>query len=364
MLTYRLLIAVLAMAVSSICFAQNVTPPSDGDPAVPGVTFNIPALNHTTNEQLFSFDIGFDGDSLDTLRSRCQALEQESRELAVQLQSPAPDPGIDLPMKQRLRDTVRRSFEARQKLQRAELAEFARRLQKIHKSIDTRDRIAQQIIDRRVEDLLDPNLEWESPTATQTDRKTDSDPLHTSAPIPDMGIDTGPQNTPEPGSDRRVSQPAVSKDNILLKTPEELHELLTARAKQIEQLQENTRRWEKRRSEGRDPEDVDDAIASQQKQLKVYRRKQVLAEQELLQQIKLLEAVLQRDQNRLAVAEEALQAAERLHRNGYIATSELRSAQLQRQEVQVAVQRAESLLKLYQQAGEGLMSTPADAATD
>ena len=65
-------------------------------------------------------------------------------------------------MEAELRETVRKAFEARQKLQRAELAEFTQRLQAVRQSIETRERISQQIIDRRVDELLDPNLKWDS----------------------------------------------------------------------------------------------------------------------------------------------------------------------------------------------------------
>ncbi len=62
-----------------------------------------------------------------------------------------------------MRDTVRQAFESRQNLQRAELAEFARRLKCIQQSIEMREQVSQQIIDRRVQELLNPNLEWEKP---------------------------------------------------------------------------------------------------------------------------------------------------------------------------------------------------------
>jgi hypothetical protein len=64
-----------------------------------------------------------------------------------------------------LRNRVAYAFSLRQTSVRVELAEMQRRMATIQDSIDLRDRAAQQIIDRRVSELLDPNLQWE-PAAT------------------------------------------------------------------------------------------------------------------------------------------------------------------------------------------------------
>ncbi len=98
--------------------------------------------------------------SVDDLRQLYNELEQRTRELAARLRDPLPNPATGDRLNDELRDTVKQAFEARQKLQRAELAEFSQRLRGIQQSIEMRDRISQQIIDRRVQELLDPNLKW------------------------------------------------------------------------------------------------------------------------------------------------------------------------------------------------------------
>lgn len=75
-----------------------------------------------------------------------------------------------------LRSLVHLQFHLRQLQQRAELAEFARRLERIGESIETRERIAGRIVDRRVEELLDPALTWGSP------KPGDWSPAHTPSP--------------------------------------------------------------------------------------------------------------------------------------------------------------------------------------
>ena len=101
----------------------------------------------------------------DTVRSRITGLDLVIRQTADSLRAveTAAGEATDNKAKGRaeLREVVRKTFLARQELQRAELAEFAARLDRIQQSIELRDRIADEIIDRRVEELLDPNLKWD-----------------------------------------------------------------------------------------------------------------------------------------------------------------------------------------------------------
>jgi hypothetical protein len=70
------------------------------------------------------------------------------------------------PQKDKLRAAVAKAFELRQKLLQAELAEFRQRTERIEQSLQQREGIKQQIIERRVDDLLKPGLEWEETEAT------------------------------------------------------------------------------------------------------------------------------------------------------------------------------------------------------
>lgn len=60
-----------------------------------------------------------------------------------------------------LRKMVRQLFTVRQSLHREELADFERRVARMRESIELRERIVDRIVDRRVEELLDPNVKWE-----------------------------------------------------------------------------------------------------------------------------------------------------------------------------------------------------------
>jgi len=98
------------------------------------------------------------------LRQRSEALEQQCRELAGKLKQPLKSPVEGARLKDSLSKTVHEAFATRQELQRVELAEFTNRLQGLRQSLEMRQRIADKIIDRRIEELLDPNLNWEAAT--------------------------------------------------------------------------------------------------------------------------------------------------------------------------------------------------------
>jgi len=90
------------------------------------------------------------------LRTDYETANRQARDLAESLrQTP------DAAKKAELRTAVQRTFTLRQSLLRAELLEMQTRLLQTQQSLDMRERIADQIVDRRVEDLLNPHLEWE-----------------------------------------------------------------------------------------------------------------------------------------------------------------------------------------------------------
>ncbi|MCA9050497.1 MAG: PDZ domain-containing protein, partial [Planctomycetaceae bacterium] len=117
------------------------------------------------DSKLFSFYIGLmrSNQSVEQLRKQYNDLEQQARELARKVHEPLPSPSEGNRLKRELQSTVEQAFAVRQNLQRAELAEFLRRLNGIEQSIAIRERIREQIINRRVAELLDPNLNWNTP---------------------------------------------------------------------------------------------------------------------------------------------------------------------------------------------------------
>lgn len=92
------------------------------------------------------------------LKEQYEAQERKAGAIAKQLQdAPAPAAAV----KATLRKAVAEAFTLRQQLHQAELAAFQQRMAKIQQTIRTRDQLKEQIINRRIEDLLNPNLKWD-----------------------------------------------------------------------------------------------------------------------------------------------------------------------------------------------------------
>lgn len=144
--------------------------PAETSPAGHGLKVHVPALGPTplaidfndgaSPSKVFSFHVGILRESADELRKRSQALELQSRELAEQLKGPFPNLSEAEKKKELLRSTVQQAFAARQALLGAENAELAKRLHSLQQTIEIRDRVSQQIIDRRIDDLLNPHKQW------------------------------------------------------------------------------------------------------------------------------------------------------------------------------------------------------------
>ncbi|MCA8993560.1 MAG: hypothetical protein KDA88_16345 [Planctomycetaceae bacterium] len=113
------------------------------------------------------FTLSIQGGSSDNkreLQQRFNSFESRAQQLAVQIQRLKNSGGSETQeikrLTKELESTVRQAFTLRQSLHRTELVDHARRLQTIHQSIANRDALADQIIQHRVEELLNPNLHW------------------------------------------------------------------------------------------------------------------------------------------------------------------------------------------------------------
>jgi uncharacterized protein (TIGR03067 family) len=108
------------------------------------------------------------GSAIDSARARYQEADRSLREIAASLRNRA-RPADDSPNEARItpadrasiRQAVARAFKARQELLRLELVEFEGRLERLKARFGDRERSREKIIDRRVEELLDPNVRWE-----------------------------------------------------------------------------------------------------------------------------------------------------------------------------------------------------------
>jgi hypothetical protein len=134
---------------------------------------------------------------------RSMALAGEYR----QQQAVAPDDSKKLEqVKSELHNAVRATFDARQAWQRSHAAQLRQRLEQIERRISERGQLSDQIIERRVEELLHPEKQWESSdgrggdsnvAATPESASTESGPANhapTGAPGPGPGKATLERN--------------------------------------------------------------------------------------------------------------------------------------------------------------------------
>lgn len=99
------------------------------------------------------------------LREAYAASEDGARQTAAKLRDTRSKARAS-ELRELLRSQVVRSFRTRQKLHRAELDNMQQKLEHTREAIAMRNQIADEIIDRRVADLLNPELRWESDTIT------------------------------------------------------------------------------------------------------------------------------------------------------------------------------------------------------
>jgi hypothetical protein len=102
--------------------------------------------------------------SIADFTKKYEAQEQEAAKLASEIRG-APDDlshkATRTQLQAKLRQAVKESFAARQQLHRAEADELTARVQSIKANLERRDKIADQIVEQRVNDLLNPDLQWE-----------------------------------------------------------------------------------------------------------------------------------------------------------------------------------------------------------
>ena len=88
-------------------------------------------------------------------------------------------------MKTKLRNAVTREFAHRQQQQRAELAKLQLRLERIQTLIESREKVREEIISRRVEELLNPALHWNSTPVPDTGHSTSAPDTINESPAPE-----------------------------------------------------------------------------------------------------------------------------------------------------------------------------------
>lgn len=162
---------------------STITEPTSGPMSLNSVAKALESTSeermHTAAESKVDGNSSASGTPIAEYRRRLANLETPVLQLAEKVRSTETTFGKDHPnaVKQRaeLRGLVQKTFAERQEIQRAELAEFARRLEHMQRSIETREKIADEIVDRRVELLLNPDVVWGDSISTASPPKSSDD---------------------------------------------------------------------------------------------------------------------------------------------------------------------------------------------
>lgn len=328
--------------------SRGALPPAAIDLAVPAAD---------VSRRVFSFHVGFADRNPNDLTQQFEQLEQQAQQLASQARESHASPAEAQRLKIELQQVVRRAFETRQQIQRTELAQFATRLRDLQQSIDNRDRISRQIIDRRVNDLLDPDLQWNTPATNSPLAQPVSQTPSTRQPATSPDSPTASDIIPPDATSHTTESPADDRlptDLILGRSPEDLHELLARLAESMRQLQAHAQRYETQIAQGQDVEDAQASLVTIHRQLDEYSRKQNLAWQQYRQQIAVLRAAVNRDKIRLAQAENSCREIEALIEKGSLPADVQQEYNLQKETASLALTRSQALHDIYQQVGEGL----------
>jgi len=147
------------------------------------------------------------------LKARYEAREESAAALASQIrdiESGRKGDKKDLEkLKGQLRHAVSEAFVARQQLLRAEAGNLQTRLRQINSNLEARQRLSDQIIDHRVSDLLNPELQWRgvllTPRGPIAHRRVRHHPprrLHWPGVLPS----TSRKSPTEPTGDRRQNK--------------------------------------------------------------------------------------------------------------------------------------------------------------
>ncbi len=144
------------------------------------------------------------------LQANYEALEKEAAQVAQRIRSSLAGAEKPHELPDELRQAVAQAFAARQKLHWAELSILQQRVLEIQRTIEKREQLKEQIIDRRAAELLDPTLQWNA---------TGPDPTFYPPSSRSAGGQGGPASGFQPGnSGSEGKSPRASKVGTALPT--------------------------------------------------------------------------------------------------------------------------------------------------
>lgn len=263
-------------------------------------------------------------------------------------------------LREGVRAKVATAFAARQAMLQSELAEIETRLREVRETIDQRSKISDEIIDRRVNDLLYPPQPMD---ATQANQPAPSPKGSGGKSNPALPSGAKPNQVGRaPGSFGGLGGNSDS-DSSLIGSPEVLRRLVNDADQELRLRQQDA---DKKRGLYKDkfptPEENDAHFAKQFPDeayaLAQARQRAQFAMDQLAAQIRLL--TLERDSARAEVtsAIEGVKAAEALYQAAQAPQTIVTAAKQTVERAKLRVERAETLLDLYQKIFPALSPAP------
>ena len=326
----------------------------------PAVEGRIPRFQTTSGEsawsvqkQTLTVDVDVPLVPAATVRSQIADLDRKIKETADSLRSTKSTSNqkteYNAKRKADLREVVRKTFLARQELQRAELAEFAARLERIQQSIEMRERIADQIIDRRLEELLDPNVKSGSETTSKRNIQIKVD----------RSSSTTQQQQAKPTQSTTVRSTEVvdsrSADSaMILRSAEEFRNLLSDRASRVAQVKAKIARMKSTIKEMDDKlksAELEESLNHLEDELAYVEGHLKFSRKEYHTQMQLLKLEFENSRAAVKTAEDALKIAASLSEVGALPRPEVDKFSQAVADQEYRQNRAQMLLELYDNAG-------------
>ena len=304
----------------------------------------------------WSFELKTGGPTVAELREQYRTLDQQCLDLAKRLRSNQDTTPAN---RKSLTEMVERAFRLRQDLQRAEVAENARRLQTIKQTIESREGLKSQIVQRRVDELLNPNVDWSKSdlvenTKTVGEKKTDSEPwLQANRPQIDSSLPTGPA---APSLGLPIPSSLVGTSELLRSSPAQMRSILEGYKSTLNIGTKECDRIRARIQKGGHTDGemkaLRDELEKAEAALKSYQRDFQFAKLQYDEAIKYLEVAWRSAMEQMNMAEEDYSRKAQMYSKGSASQSEVNAVSVRRRELKVELQRVESLLTLYHAAGD------------
>ncbi|MEZ5944405.1 MAG: secretin N-terminal domain-containing protein [Planctomycetaceae bacterium] len=307
------------------------------------------------------------------LQQRFNSFESHAQQLAMQIQKLKNAGGSQTNeinrLTRELRSAVRQAFTIRQSLHRAELVEYARRLETIQQSIANRDALADQIIEHRVEELLDPNLKWTVAPGVQLTQQVPSGSNTLGSPIKVDGVVVFPARPAEshsyvarvpvaatPANNRPASAEMVPRQQQpsaeSTSSASSFRSRYVSQLSRIQELEIHIARL-KQDAESNDPKVSSfgktqlDAMTSRLAQEQAALD---FLNEEYATQVKLYKLQLDRLTEEWAVSNEKLKHDAEMVKKGYFSSTQLLEAQQGSREIEIKIELLRTELDLFQKA--------------